>query len=201
MQEFEELASANKIFLSGTIQNNPIYSHETMGIKFYQSTLEVNRLSEAVDKLPIVYPEKLKHHFELGKNIAVRGEVRTYNKDRHLFIFVFVKEILTEELPAESNIVRLIGFICKEPIFRVTPNSKVVSDVMLAVNRLFKHADYIPCIAWGSTAKKISKKIIGTKIEIEGRLQSRDYQKVLDNGEVANKVAYEVSIRSFVVKE
>ncbi|MCR1954246.1 single-stranded DNA-binding protein, partial [Clostridioides mangenotii] len=35
---------------------------------------------------------------------------------------------------------------------------------------------------------------VGDRIQLWGRVQSRGYEKKLDNGEVLKKVAYEVSI-------
>jgi hypothetical protein len=35
---------------------------------------------------------------------------------------------------------------------------------------------------------------VGTKIHISGRIQSREYRKRMENGELITRIAYEVSI-------
>ena len=65
--------------------------------------------------------------------------------------------------------------------------------MMLAVNRAFGKSDYIPCIAWGRNAQYASRFQVGDRIRLTGRLQSREYQKLMENGEYMTRNAYEVS--------
>ena len=65
--------------------------------------------------------------------------------------------------------------------------------MMLAVNRAFGKSDYIPCIAWGRNAQYASRFSVGDRVRLTGRLQSREYQKLLENGEYMLRNAYEVS--------
>ena len=65
--------------------------------------------------------------------------------------------------------------------------------MMLAVNRAFGKSDYIPCIAWGRNAQYASRFHVGDHLRIGGRLQSREYQKLMDNGEYIVRNAFEVS--------
>ena len=69
-----------------------------------------------------------------------------------------------------------------------------ICDLMIAVNRMYNKSDYIPCIAWGRNATFAEKLDVGTKIYIEGRLQSREYKKKLDDGTMQLRRAYEVSV-------
>jgi len=64
----------------------------------------------------------------------------------------------------------------------------------MAINRPYNKSDYIPAIVWGRNAKFAKSLNIGDRIQLWGRVQSREYEKKLDNGEVLKKVAYEVSI-------
>ena len=64
---------------------------------------------------------------------------------------------------------------------------------MLAVNRAFGKSDYIPCIAWGRNAQFASRFHVGDRVRVTGRLQSREYQKLLENGEYITRNAFEVS--------
>ena len=86
------------------------------------------------------------------------------------------------------------GFICKKPIYRTTPFGREICDVLLAVNRAYNKSDYIPCIAWGRNARYAQSFEVGDKVLISGRIQSREYQKALEDGSYESRVAYEVSI-------
>ena len=46
--------------------------------------------------------------------------------------------------------------------------------------RQFGKSDYIPCIAWGRNAQYAARFGVGDRISLTGRLQSREYQKLLD---------------------
>lgn len=101
-----------------------------------------------------------------------------------------------------TNEVVLIGYICKKPVYRQTPFGREIADLLLAVNRAYNKSDYIPSIAWGRNARFCQNLEVGTEVKIVGRVQSRNYEKKLEDGTVLKKVAYEVSIGSLeVVKE
>ena len=187
----------NQVRLRGSLLARPRFSHENHGRKFFRFTLEVERLSGAVDLLPVVAEEKLINEIDLsgGSMLTVIGQMRTHNIRengiRHLLIFVFAAQILCEDGPAVNEVI-IEGPLCKEPIYRRTPLGREICDVMLAVPRAFRRADYLPCILWGRTAYEISGCHTRDKIRIEGRLQSRIYTKVTDSGP-QERTAYEIS--------
>ncbi len=193
-----ELMNNNKVYLSGIVSSEPILSHETFGEQFYEIKLSVPRLSEHVDLLPVTVSEKLLKHFELGKHVSLKGQLRSYNKledeKSKLILSVFAREIVEDEDVANPNIIEITGFVCKPPIFRTTPFKREICDVLIAVNRAYNKSDYLPCIAWGRNARFIKDAQIGSKIEIIGRIQSREYQKKLDNGDIETRTAYEISV-------
>ena len=92
------------------------------------------------------------------------------------------------------NEIFLNGFVCKQPVYRTTPFGREITDLLVAVNRSYGKSDYIPCIAWGRNAKFSGGLEVGSNIELWGRIQSRTYQKRLDNDTVEERTAYEVSI-------
>ena len=187
----------NSINLRGSLLSLPRFSHENHGKKFYRFTLEVPRLSGTSDLLPVVAEEQLILDLnpDGGEMIAVRGQVRSHNMRsdgvRHLLIFIFASSILVEDGPA-VNEVKLEGLICREPIYRRTPLGREICDLMLAVPRQFKRADYLPCILWGRTAQQVALCRTRDVIRISGRLQSRTYTKMTDNG-AEERTAYEIS--------
>ena len=65
---------------------------------------------------------------------------------------------------------------------------------MLAVNRPYGKSDYIPCICWGRNARYAEQFEVGAHIQIQGRIQSREYQKKIGEDEFERRVAYEVSV-------
>lgn len=189
--------TANSITLRGSLRELPQFSHENHGRRFYRFYLEVPRLSGTVDTLPVIAEEALVHALDpsAGDQISVTGQIRSYNQRsdgvRHLIIFVFAASLTVED-GEPINDVTLEGLICKVPTFRRTPLGREICDVMLAVPRAFRRADYLPCILWGRTALEISQCEVRDKIEICGRLQSRQYTKLTEAGPTT-RTAYEIS--------
>lgn len=187
----------NQIILRGSLRELPEFSHENHGKRFYRFLLEVPRLSGAVDILPIVALEQVLNAMDLsgGGMLTVTGQIRSHNSrsdgTRHLLIFVFATDITAED-GEPINEVTLEGPLCKEPTYRRTPLGREICDVMLAVPRTFRRADYLPCILWGRTAQEISQCHTRDRICIHGRLQSRVYTKLTDSGPI-ERTAYEIS--------
>ena len=195
----------NRIVLRGDLLAMPEFSHENHGRKFYRFFLEVPRLSGAIDTLPVVAELSLLEGLDLihGERMAVEGQIRSHNSRtngvRHLLIFIFASSIVAEDADPVNEVV-LTGLICKEPIFRRTPLGREICDVMLAIPRAFRRADYLPCILWGRTAQEISRCQIRDQICIHGRLQSRIYTKLTDDGP-EERTAYEISALSAEIVE
>lgn len=187
----------NHIHLRGSLLSLPRFSHENHGKKFYRFTLEVPRLSGTADLLPIVAEERLIENLDPdgGEMIAVVGQVRSHNVRtdgvRHLLIFVFASAITVEDGEPINDCI-LEGPICREPVYRRTPLGREICDVMLAVPRAFKRADYLPCILWGRTAQEGSRCHTRDVVRICGRLQSRNYTKLTEDGP-RERTAYEIS--------
>ena len=187
----------NTITLRGELTGLPEYSHDNHGKKFYRFQLEVERLSGAVDTLPVVAELSLLEGLDLsaGSRIRVEGQVRSHNVSddagRHLLIFVFANALCAEDGPC-VNTLRLSGTICREPTYRRTPLGREICDVMLAVPRAFRRADYLPCILWGRMAQMASQCHTRDQIAIDGRLQSRVYSKYVDD-QLTERTAYEIS--------
>ena len=187
----------NNITLRGDLVDLPVFSHMNHGKKFYRFLLEVERLSGAVDTLPVIAELEVLEQLDLtaGSRLRVEGQVRSHNQSddtgRHLLIFVFASSLTAEEGPG-INTLRVTGTICREPVYRRTPLGREICDVMLAVPRAFRRADYLPCILWGRTARQIAACHTRDRIELNGRLQSRVYTKYLDDVPV-ERTAYEIS--------
>jgi len=204
----------NHLVLVGKVTSEKRVSHEVYGEKFYIFDLSVPRLSGNADIIPITISERLLMAEELtvGSKVTVQGQFRSYNcyenEKNRLILTVFAKDITFAEDQEEeikvgkdivSNEVTLNGYICKRPIYRKTPFGREISDILLAVNRAYNKSDYIPCIAWGRNARFCENMEVGTAVKIIGRVQSRMYEKKLEDGTVQNRVAYEVSVASLEI--
>ena len=193
----------NHVLLKGKIKELPAYSHTVMGEGFFEMYVEVQRLSEEVDVLPVTISERLITDFKLGDEIGISGQFRSYNKlednKSKLMLTIFVKELIDPSEMNEINQIYLVGYICKEPIYRTTPFGREICDVLLAVNRAYNKSDYLPCIGWGINARFVRDLGVGEKLELQGRIQSRKYQKHLPDGTIDSKIAYEISLSSVVL--
>ena len=193
----------NKVSIIGEIVSEFKFSHEVFGEGFYSVDVSVNRLSDMSDVIPLMVSERLVDVSEnlTGKLVEVVGQFRSYNRHEgnrnKLILSIFVREWqLVDENPmsGKTNQIFLDGYICKAPVYRKTPLGREISDLLLAVNRPYGKSDYIPCIAWGRNARFASSFEVGGRIQIWGRVQSREYVKKIDEDETEKHVAYEVSV-------
>ena len=187
--------------LCGIVMSELEFSHKTYGEVFYTFVLGVQRRSGYVDELNVMVSERLIYDNPPHRNqfLEIKGQIRTYNEiaegKNKLNVVVFAREIyLCEDFGYYENYIYLEGFLCKIPIRRTSPLGRDICDMMVAVNRMYNKSDYIPCIAWGRNAGYGEQLAVGTRLLLEGRLQSREYKKKLEDGIVETRKAFEVSI-------
>lgn len=205
-----DLLIDNRVIISGEIVSEFVYNHECLGEKFFTAFVKITRLSGIDDVIPLMISERLIEPTESYKGcfIEVSGQFRSYNKKNenkvHLVLCVFAREIrwidrINEDI--DINSIEINGYICKEPVYRETPNGRKIADLIVAVNRPYGKSDYIPCIVWERDALWACKLGIGTKISLKGRIQSREYIKKLKDGTAETRTAYEVSASRIDVVE
>lgn len=192
----DEVFAANRAELCGVVIDSPRFSHESRGVRFHTFPLETLRLSGATDRLNIIVREgELSAVPEAGGRVRVDGELRSFNNrsgvGSRLVLTVYARELSDGDGPDENRIL-LTGAICKAPNYRVTPMGREICDIILAVSRRYRRSDYIPVIAWGIQARDAVLCPVGTQLSVRGRLQSREYTKVID-GESFRRQAFEVS--------
>ena len=206
----DKVIENNQVVIMGEIVSRFEFSHEIFGEGFYMVDVKVPRLSDSNDIIPLMVSERLIDVEEdyCGKNIMVQGQFRSYNRHEErrnrLVLSVFAREIeFVDETPesSQTNQIFLDGFICKEPIYRKTPLGREIADLLIAVNRPYGKSDYIPCICWGRNARFASSFTVGTRCEIWGRIQSREYIKKLSEEDAEKRVAYEVSVSKLELRE
>ena len=195
----------NRVRLCGRAAGEPALSHINHGEHFYRFPLSVERLSGQEDLLPVILPRRLleEHPVHTGDTLTLTGQLRSFNnrsgQGPRLVISVFVRE-LTPGGAAPFNQIQLSGVLCKAPSLRRTPLGREICDLILAVNRRYGRADYLPCIAWGKVAAKIAEMQVGDRLTLEGRVQSRTYIKQTDAGS-EERTAYEVSVMQLLDDE
>lgn len=188
----------NYAALSGEVIQEPIYSHSAGGEDYFTFPLRCLRLSGAEDLLNLVLSRTQLEQLDgrPGDRVGVVGQVRSYNnhsgQGSKLVITVRVQTLFPAPAQEDSNQVRLVGNLCRKPVYRRTPLGREIADLLLAVNRGCGKADYLPCIAWGGQARRAGWWNVGDRVCVRGRLQSRRYRKVVGS-DVVEKVAYEVS--------
>lgn len=204
---FDTYYNNNEVQIIGKVNSEFRFNHEVYGEAFYTVEVLVSRLSNVKDRLPLLISERLIDITRdyTGEYIMVSGQFRSYNRHEEnknrLILSVFVRKIaFTDKERGEdgfkTNAIMLDGYICKQPVYRQTPNGREITDFLLAVNREYGKSDYIPCICWGRNAKYAADFPVGEHLKIKGRIQSREYQKQLSETEVEQRIAYEVSVGS-----
>ncbi|HIS52025.1 MAG TPA: single-stranded DNA-binding protein [Candidatus Onthomonas avicola] len=196
----------NRARLVGQAMGEPEYSHTNHGEDFFRLPLRSHRLSGAADQVNVLLSRTQlgAQSVHAGDRLAVEGEVRSFNNrtgvGSRLVITLFARQVTPAGQEADDNRLTLAGVLCKAPNYRQTPLGREICDLMLAVNRRYGRADYLPCIAWGALAQRSARLGVGDGIRLEGRLQSRAYTKVTEAGQV-RRVAFEVSIMTMELVE
>ena len=214
----DKVIENNQVIIMGEIISDFQFSHEIFGEGFYMVDVNVPRLSDSCDVIPLMVSERLIDVNEdyRGQGIMVQGQFRSYNRHESvsgqglmtrknkLVLSVFARELeFVDEMPESSktNPIYLDGYICKEPIYRKTPLGREIADLLLAVNRPYGKSDYIPCICWGRNARFANTFKVGTRCELWGRIQSREYMKKISEEESEKRIAYEVSVSKLELME
>ena len=199
----DKIFENNIVEIAGEVVTEPEYSHEAFGERFYIFSISVKRLSGMLDIIPVTISERSINIGEIrvGKRFKIYGQFRSFNKhmehERRLILSVFARDIMEiddTQLDVNENYIFLDGYLCKEPIYRKTPLEREIADLLVAVNRSYGKSDYIPCIAWGRTARYTSELDVSSHVKIFGRIQSREYQKRISDTETETRTAYEVSV-------
>ncbi len=191
----------NRAVLRGVVAAPPVPSHENHGVRYDLFPLTVRRLSGVEDRLNIIAAAPLLQCVPLqpGDQVEVEGEVRSFNnrsgQGSRLVITLYARHLRPVPDEPHCNDLTLAGSLCKPPVYRRTPMGREICDLLLAVNRRYGRADYLPCIAWGVLARQCASLHVGDGIRLAGRLQSRAYTKVDQNGS-QRRTAYEISIMS-----
>lgn len=207
-REMEENIKNNIVEIRGEIEKEFVFSHEICGEGFYETTICTKRTSGTDDHIPVMASErliKIQNSFP-GSRVYIKGQFRSYNQHdgerSRLILYVFAREFEIDDSGFDDeNKIFIEGYLCKEPIYRFTPIGREITDILLAVNRPYGKSDYIPCILWGRNARYSNEFLVGEKMQIRGRIQSREYKKKFPDGNIEIRTAYEVSVQTIEKEE
>lgn len=190
----------NRVVVEGIVEADCQFSHEKFGEKFYTFSIGCKRESGIVDHVPVMVSNRLfpVKEIKAGDQLSVEGKFRSFNEHNgiknKLRVQVFATEIYGGEEIFNKNEIFLDGYLCKNPGYRKTPLGREIADLLLAVNRPYGKSDYIPCICWGRNARYASELSVGRHMKVFGRVQSREYRKLLADNTLETRTAYEVSV-------
>ena len=199
----DKILGNNQVNIYGEVVSEFTFSHEVYGEGFYMLKLSVKRLSKVYDTIPLMVSERL---IDVTKDyrgcyMEASGQFRSYNRhdENHnrLVLSVFVRDLhidQTEQENEKPNYIFLDGYLCKPPVYRKTPLGREIADLLMAVNRPYGKSDYIPCICWGRNARYADGFEVGEHVQLWGRIQSREYQKQIEDEQYETRVAYEISV-------
>lgn len=184
----------NNVELVGKIVDGLKLNNECYGNRYYITKIFCKRPSGINDTLPLMLSESLVEGLDLKETVYVIGSLKSFNNkaNNRVEMYVYAEEIKYVDVEHMNNI-RLEGYVCKRSEIRKTPKGRMICDMVVAVNRTCGQSDYIPCVLWERNAKLGSEASIGQKVLIEGRIQSRVYEKKLVD-HMEKRTAYEVSV-------
>ena len=200
----------NRVLLRGWIEAPVKFDHQNTGSPIYTTMIRVERKSGVSDIIPVFIKENklvsLDRKPLIGDFVEVHGyfhSKNTYLSDnkRILENYVYADKIsyASTILPPISE-VYLTGEICRCNEARVTTGGRRLADFLLRVRRKTHRFSTIPCVVWGEyRSTKIAEAGEGTKLELMGRIQSREYTKI-ENGVGISRTIYEVSVTDFEIK-
>lgn len=151
--------------------------------------------------------------YPAGSRLLLYGKMQTlkdFSTGRQL-VFALADFVALSPKAEQQNDIVLVGEIVYKPTYRETPRGKRISDIFVKVkNQLTKCSSLIPCICWNETADEVANWLPGDTVKLIGRLQSREYEKLIEelyaDGVVAERVtetrtAYEVSVHTIKKEE
>ena len=191
----------NHMLAAGRLERPLELSHEVMNEPFFAGVLQVKRLSGAIDRIPITVP---------GKLLAQDG----LPTDQLLMIRragAFVQQGGGKRGPADGDAVRAEHLRWLRTTTRSTASAlggRAVQAAGVPLHAVWpgnlrydaggepgvwQERIIFPASPGAETRNTPRVSSVGDRVRIGGRLQSREYQKLMENGEYMVRNAFEVS--------
>lgn len=205
----------NRVRLKGVI-NNIRFSHKIGDVEYNKADLIVRRKDGKEDIITLEF-KKFSNSYTEGQEVECVGNVRSYSKKLpdgknkvEIFVFTYFDKPNEDDYDYNENMEAILdnnrvifdGRICKIDDIRTLKDGKQNIHFVLANNIITKGNSqklnsYIPCIAWGNTAKELSKAAVNDVISLKGEIHSREYKKYISDTDVEIRVAHEVVALDF----
>jgi hypothetical protein len=199
-----ESNNKNALVLKGYVTKEPECVKDS---KYYEFELSIKRHSGAEDLIKVMFDstefdKETLCKLTVGAHIGLMGRMVAYfdnHKAKIRALATYFGDL--NGLPEYVNDVYFEGYVSRNPNLRGTPLGKTILELMIST-KYEDHVSYVPVIAWNNIANKIK----GTKYNdfamVSGRFQSRDYEKVMEDGSISILTAYEISAyKVYVGKE
>lgn len=189
----------NEILLRGQIKNIQ-HSHYIGDVEYEKAELVTVTGNDKSDIINLKF-KKFSNPYRDGEEISIKGNIRSYSKHLdtgknkvEIYVFTYFDPSLEG-----SNEFTLTGRICKIDPLATLYNGKHYIHFLLANNiitdaKAQKINNYLPCVAWGQTAKQIASYKVNDAVKIKGSLHSRQYKKQLSEEEFEYRVAHELLV-------
>jgi hypothetical protein len=174
-------ANTNRLVLSGVVKKVNTQPHHTAGmLNYFEIPLEIKRPDGKTDVVSLSVGEnllkQLGEKFQEGQRLQVFGEYRSYKSmgDKP-WVFGQVNSIMVcEESENDTNRVEITGEICK--VFeqkKTDKNDSTVLNFKIKVKGTGNKVYYIPCTLWNPMDELVRQLVLGKRVSIFGRAQSR----------------------------
>lgn len=199
------MSRENKVRVSGKLMMAPVTDHETSNGWMWRTEIATVRTSGVADMLQVIIPEWVMEaagvDFDKLPRVEITGEIRRHRLQelRPDGQARWVPAVYAQQIkPADDGApdvdqVELLCEINKALGQRATPLGKRITEMRVTMLRAYGHWDSVIVISWAGLADRLKKLPVGTKLHIKGRLQSRGYIKVQEDGTRRAMMTYEVS--------
>lgn len=189
----------NKAKLIGKLEAPFKYGYEIDGKVFYLSTLLVRRVSGTYDRIPLCISENKLKQFSSDiyeEKVLIEGFIISYrNVNNNLKVKVRINNMLTmPEHTEDVNLIKLTAELTNNPTVRQTPFGRQIADMGLLIKAGGWMKFFVPAICWGWIADMAKEFTKGIKLSVRARFQSREYEKLDEDGNVKKHETFELSI-------
>ena len=169
--------------VTGVVYTQPI----TVNIPDKALCFEVSVLRKSGQRdLVTIVTTDFNQNINKGDCIRVSGFLYTFQAPPDEYprfrVCLYSLGIVKTNFATNKNVIIFKGTVVKQPQFRLTPSGIRICELLIAVNNDIDGlcASYIPCIVWNQDAETAKDYKVGTFIYGVGRLQSREYRKIVD---------------------
>lgn len=194
----------NSAIIAGCVIDTPLYEFSIGDKSYYYMTISARRLSGTEDLVPCYIEDSKVAYIRRFDYVEVIGHIRTKHVAdstgvNHTKVYIEVHEV--NPYTCDKNKVDFIAHKYADIEIRLTPRCYRVSDTRVINNLPNRIGNLIPILLWGKNTDRFADVPLNSMVGITGRFQSREYDKLYEDGTEEKKTAYEVSVSRFEVLE